>query len=135
MDTSYTSDEYLYNIAKRKKAIIDSLLDIMKKASVDCTLHAKQHGIKCFSFPVNMNENIISRQYDIKDEELDTYTTRNIEQNMWEGQLLRTKKGNFVIKNGTNEVYDYDIYIDSGKVVRIGTLILDGDTRRINIIE
>lgn len=136
-DKSVSSDEYLFNIAKTKKAITDGLLNMMQRASVDCAMHAKHHSnMKCFAFPVNMDENRIIKHQDIKMEEEDVSYNKNIEENQWDGQLLRTKKGNFVIKTGTNEVYDYDIYLESGKIVKIGVIEYDEitKTRKIKMV-
>lgn len=133
LDKGLTSDEYLFSIAKRKKAVIDALTEMMQKASVDCTLNAQHHGIKCFSFPVNMDERKSLINQDISLEELDVSVDKNIEKKEWKGQLIRTKKGNFVIKEGTNEVYDYDMYMHSGKVVKIGTIVTEGEKRVIKV--
>jgi len=59
---------------------------------------------------------------------------KGIEQKEWKGQLLKTKKGNFVIKEGTNEVYDYNIYLESGKVVKVGNITQDGNKRVIKFV-
>lgn len=135
LDGGKTSDEYLYQIAKKKKNITDSLLQLLQRASADCTLNAKHHGLKCFAFPVNLDKNSYSRQLDIMLEEQDNSTDKNIEQKEWQGQLLRTKKGNFVIKDGTTDVYDYDAYIESGKVIKIGTVSFDGKKRIIKFAD
>ena len=42
-DKSLTTDEYIYRIAKRKANIINSILDLLKKAAVDCGINAKKH--------------------------------------------------------------------------------------------
>jgi hypothetical protein len=135
LDKGLTSDQYLFSIAKRKKAIIDALTEMMQKASVDCALNAKHHGITCFSFPVNMEERKFLTNQDIAMEELDVSIDKNIEKKEWKGQLLRTKKGNFIIKEGTNDVYDYDIYMDSGRIVKIGTIVQEGDKRIIKVAQ
>lgn len=135
LDKGATSDEYLFQIAKKKKKITDELLELIQKASADCALNAKHHGLRCFAFPVNMMEDSHTRQLDIFLEEQDTSLNRALERKEWNGQLLKTKKGNFVIKQGTKEVYDYDIYLESGKVVKVGTLTQKGDKRIIKFAE
>lgn len=47
-----TTDEYLYDIALRKKNINDNILSIMKSAAVDCVLNSidNDKNIKCLSF-------------------------------------------------------------------------------------
>jgi hypothetical protein len=131
-DKGLTSDEYLFNIAKRKKKITDGILDLLKKASVDCALNATaSDGIKCFSFPVNIGDNKFIVHPNIGLEETDISMEKGLEKKQWNGTLLRTSKGNFVIKEGTNEVYDYDIYVYSGRILKIGHIVQEGNKRKI----
>ncbi len=134
-DKSFTTDEHIYNLAKKKATIVNMLLDHVKKASVDCALNAKEHlskgEVKCFAFPVNLDENSFSYQLDMNDETFDNQYVKDIEQGEWKGQILVTKKGNFLIRPDTNEVYDYDLYLESGKLVRIGYLRIVGNEKHI----
>lgn len=127
-DNSLTSDGHIYGIAKKKATIVNSLLDLVKQASVDCALNSKSHGnLKCFSFPVNLNSTDLTYKPDMKDELFDYQYIKDIETKEWSGDVLITKKGNFLIRPETNEVYDYDLYLSSGKLVKIGVLkIVDG---------
>ena len=122
-DKGFTTDEYIYNIAKRKSTIINSILELLRKASVDCGINAKKHkNMKCFSFPANMDASTIIHNNNIRDDMLDYQYETDIVDNEWKGQLLKTKKGNFIVNLETNFVYDYDHYIDSKKLVIIGQL-------------
>lgn len=122
-DNSLTSDEHIYGIAKKKAKIINTLLDLVKQASVDCALNAKSHSnMRCFSFPVNLDPMELTYKPDMKDELFDYQYVKDIETKEWNGEVLITKKGNFLIRPDTNEVYDYDLYLDSGKLVKIGIL-------------
>jgi hypothetical protein len=122
-DNSLTSDEHIYGIAKKKAKIINMMLDLVKQASVDCALNAKSHSnMRCFSFPVNLNSMELTYKSDMKDELFDYQYVKDIETKEWYGEVLITKKGNFLIRPDTNEVYDYDLYLESGKLVKIGIL-------------
>jgi hypothetical protein len=122
-DKGVTTDEYIFNIAKRKTTIIDSILDLMKRASVDCGVNAKKHKqMSCFSFPSNMDTDTIIHNNNIRDDMLDYQYETDLVDTEWKGQLLKTKKGNFIINPDTQYVYDYDHYIDSKKLVVIGQL-------------
>ena len=48
-DKCMSSDEFVHEVALRKKATIESLLDIMRRASVDCRVHQASHGnrVRC----------------------------------------------------------------------------------------
>jgi hypothetical protein len=132
LDKGKTSDEHIFDIAKRKKSIIDNILELLKRASVDCALNGHTHpGLKCYSFPVNIDENQVTFTYDIS-HELEDYQYANIvDKQEFEGEVYITKKGNFLINKITNEVYDYDIYINSKKLVKIGTLKIVGKEKQI----
>lgn len=59
-DNGLTSDAYIMQIAESKDQIIQSFLDQMKMASVDCLAHASTNklttqGIKCYAFPIPVN--------------------------------------------------------------------------------
>lgn len=122
-DNSFTSDQHIYNIAKKKAKIINILLELIKQASVDCALNAKSHSnMRCFSFPVNLKENDLAYKINIADEIFDDQYIKDIEMTEWKGEILITKKGNFLIRPDTNEVYDYDLYLESGKLIKLGIL-------------
>jgi superfamily II DNA or RNA helicase len=122
-DKGLTTDEYIFTIAKRKAAIISNIMDLMKRSSVDCGVNAKKHkNMKCFSFPTNMADSDIVFNNNIRDDMLDYQYEDDIIDVEWKGKLLKTQLGNFIVNEETNIVYDYDLYIDSGKLVKLGIL-------------
>lgn len=132
-DKGETSDEFIYNMAKKKSKIINEFLTMMKKASVDCALNAKYHeNLRCFGFPTNIQEDKLMIKWDIARELDDKQYMSEIEQHEWKGEVLRTKKGNFLLRKGTDEVYDYDLYVESGRLVKLGVLKKVGDKRVIS---
>ena len=55
-----TSDEVLYDIAERKRTIMNIMLDIMKNSAIDCSLNLNDNiktspNIKCLYFDNNTN--------------------------------------------------------------------------------
>lgn len=135
-DKGLTTDQHIFNMAQHKSMIVNGFLDCMKKASIDCALNAKYYPegtIKCFGFPVNMNEDNFSSKLRIIDEEDDKSYIRNIIDKKFSGTLYKTKKGNFLVKTDTNEVYDYDLYIESGKLVKLGVLIHEPENKKYTI--
>jgi hypothetical protein len=122
-DKGFTTDEYIYNIAKRKASIIESILELMKKAALDCGINSKKHkNVKCFSFPTNMNIDELVYNHNITDDPLDYQYETDIVQVNWDGKVIKTKLGNFLVKTSNNAVYDFDLYVDSGKLLKIGEL-------------
>jgi len=137
-DKSLTSDQYLYDISKKKKRIVDSMLDLLKKASIDCALNAKYHKsadpttkLKCFAFPVNVADDKFTFTFDINKDTYDNEYKQEIEQKDWNGRVLVTKYGKFLIRPGTNDVYDYEIYLETDRLVRLGKLIQTADGKRM----
>ena len=131
-DKSETSDQHIYNMAKKKAQIVDQFLDSMKRASIDCAINAKHHNnLRCFSFPVNIADDKLAFTPNIKADLLDDQYKSAIVSNEWKGEVLMTKKGNFLVRRETNEVYDYELYVESGRLVKLGILKMVGTKRVI----
>ncbi len=129
-DNSMTSDEYIYDIAERKSHIISKLLHLVQKASVDCVLNAKYHkDLKCLSFPVDIRSDGFSYEFNVARDQ----PMKPTQSHEWSGQVLVTSKGQFLIRPDTNEVYDYDAYLEAGKLVKIGILEISEDGKRRTI--
>jgi superfamily II DNA or RNA helicase len=45
-----TTDEHILQTAMRKAILTDQIQELMKKASVDCNLNARDHKINCYTF-------------------------------------------------------------------------------------
>lgn len=70
-DKGVSSDQFVHNIAKRKRQLIESILEIMRRAAVDCRLHSAKHGNRVCSntaspssptapmFPLDLKEDIL----------------------------------------------------------------------------
>jgi hypothetical protein len=122
-DKEQTSDQHIYNMAKKKARIVNAFLDLMKKASVDCAINAKHHGnLRCFSFPVNIEDDKLIYKLNIATDTYDSQYKVDIQQNEWRGEVYTTSKGKFLLRSDTNEIYDYDLYVESGRLVKLGTL-------------
>lgn len=120
-DMGLTSDENLFNIAKSKALINNEILDTIKSASIDCALNSSEaSNTTCYSFPVNLDDSDLIGHLPLEEETLDDQYISNISVNKWKGKLLITKNGKFLVNLETNDMYDYDIYVNSKKLVKIG---------------
>lgn len=129
-DKRKTTDQHIYDIAMKKTKIVNSVLESVRNASVDCAINAKYHkdkGLKCFSFPVNMSEELLTHEFDIKRDK----PFLGLQDNQWEGKVMITKKGNFLIHPNTQDVYDFDLFLESHRLVKIGRFTEEGDHYRI----
>ena len=78
-ETPLTSDEALYEIATIKENINMNILQAVKEASFDCTLHAKVGAgekLKCFTFGT-LNTSKFAYHPSIAEEEMDAVTEKN----------------------------------------------------------
>lgn len=126
VDKFITTDQHIYELAKNKAKIINSLLDAVKSASIDCSLNNTDSNLRCFTFPRGSNQKELSYHFDIKNDLLDEQYLGILKKDEWKGKLLKTKKGNFIVKDD-NSVYDYNIYNKNKTLVKLGTLkIING---------
>ena len=51
-DKGQTTDEMIFDIAKKKETLADALSDVAKSAAIDCRIHSIEHGarISCYTF-------------------------------------------------------------------------------------
>ena len=62
-----TTDEYMYDVAKKKLVVTDEIKQITKEISIDCTLNAvdNEKELKCFSFGSGNNDTGLAYKADI----------------------------------------------------------------------
>ena len=99
-DNNKTSDEFLYELSKKKENIINKILDLVTNTAIDCNLY---NGKSCFKFDIsnkqNVNKNIFSYVPDYNNEE-DKDENRKLNIKL---QLKTNKKEGFLtIKSSKN---------------------------------
>lgn len=50
-DDGKTSDEFVHEVAVRKRRVLDALLDVMRRSAVDCHLHNPTNPSACYATP------------------------------------------------------------------------------------
>ena len=151
-----TSDQYIYDLAKRKELLTNELLDIYKSAAVDCKLNKSMNdsSIKCLDYG---NDTGISYYPDIKDDIISNTSTKNTPKSKTiQGILLKNSivyfkgtKGLKTFKNNEmkpskakptknqinkqilfnpndNVVFDFKKYKSTGKLEAIGSINKEG---------
>ena len=112
-----TTDQSLFEISSIKEEINRQLLNAVKEASIDCSIHrnvASKEKLKCFTFGV-VNSNKFSYAPSIDTEESDA----SMAQNTKETELKLSKitlniggvKGDYAYDKKTSIVYDYNSYL------------------------
>ena len=128
-DNSLTTDQSLFQIMERKRALSIMFLDTIKEASIDCVVNYKN---KCVQKPFTKlkNNKIYGTDYtqdpikkfDLKKEQVEL-VKKTIET---DGEPVT-----YLVKKGKTKstLYDYDAYMKNKKeplYVKVGTLMEDG---------
>ncbi len=74
-----TSDQHLWLIANRKKAIIENLQRVMKMGAVDCSLNKSENKIQCVSYEESKNKTRTSLAGKVGDFLYDPDLTKDLE--------------------------------------------------------
>ena len=138
-DQGLTSDQAVYEIAMRKRSIMDSVFQAMKEAAVDCTLNsAENEPVKCVSFSSSASPDSYSYhpdlRYDVSDREAavaqETKTAKvvQIEYPPKSGQ-------SYALNMETQDVYDLDSFRvaqkKGGRPVIVGKMVKKGGKNEI----
>tara|TARA_Y100001970_G_scaffold294296_1_gene450015 strand:- start:8384 stop:11872 length:3489 start_codon:yes stop_codon:yes gene_type:complete len=132
MDRGLTTDQVINNIAERKAAIMNSLLDLLKKSAVDCHLHKKNHpDVECFSYPINIKDDELVIKNDIEKEELDYMKKQREEQVKLDLNTIIIKDIEYMIlfdkgEKRTGQLFDKDEY-DKFETIKFVGLLLKND--------
>ena len=126
-----TSDQFLYEISSIKEELNRELLDNVKKAAIDCSIHTRsgsKEKITCFTIG-NPSEDKPVYVPDIQNQENDKIMKLN--KKTVAVKLNKIKNTNYAVNKEDNKVYDYDAYV-KGELIEIGTLqVVDGKNKII----
>lgn len=131
-----TTDEYILDIAFRKAKIINKVQELMKKASVNCLVHTKNHpGLKCMGFPQNMNPNEIIYNLDYDQDETDfEYRQKVKEEVVSVCKKCVIDKIPYAYNEENKKIYDLEAY-KNGRLKQVGHLqLIDKATQRYRLV-
>lgn len=160
----HTTDETLFEISDMKREMNDTLLRYVKETSIDCTINTsinKTEKLECYSFGnTNNNSAALSYSASYNQEENDEVQQQNVQVREWkEAQLIElvtkdNRRVKYVVRiknddepiinelygNLTDEVYDYDSYIQAkdnpkNQVIYIGRLLITQKEGKDGIIK
>ena len=112
-----TTDESLFEISNIKEDITKQLLIAVKETSMDCALHYKPGStepLACYSFGNSIPEKF-SYVPSIKDEEDDKVSKINVKTKTFKAHAANINGTKYAVNKQTNEIYDYESYINSVK--------------------
>ena len=134
-----TSDEVLYDIAERKREIMDILLGIMKDSAIDCSLNIKDNiktnpGIKCINFGSIKDQDSYSFTADISDELKESERKTRVEKTQETYKTLQItiggEKRKVALSTSNNKIYDYNA-VESGRPGDpIGEIVTNKDGKK-----
>tara|TARA_Y100000389_G_scaffold78668_1_gene75448 strand:- start:11234 stop:14365 length:3132 start_codon:yes stop_codon:yes gene_type:complete len=116
-----TSDEALYEISNIKEKINFDILNAVKTASMDCSIHNKDGSLECFTFGESSPEKYISYP-SIENEDLDDTSTINKTEVEFTAREITFKGDKYAYDENTQKVYDYDDYVN-GKITQVGNVV------------
>lgn len=111
IDGGITSDEFALRVSTRKRAIVHQMLDVMRRASVDCAYHHTKH----VDVGVDLRCDTTASSYAI-DPDDDHRGVRHVRKTL---QLVRVAGMLFYRDPGTGLLYDVDMYRSKGVLVRV----------------
>ena len=123
--TPVTSDEHLYEIASAKAAIATKLLEGIKEASIDCSLHNKpgdKDGVRCFTFG-SPKPSKFSYLPAITDEEPDYIAQRNKTTVKIDAVEVEYNGITYAYDKTTGALYDLESY-KNDQPVKVADLII-----------
>ncbi len=120
-DDGLSSDESIMAIAERKNRIIEQFLNMIKSSAIDCSIHARKNrplssGFRCYSFPINMDNDAFAYIPDIKEDEAPR-SMRNMRDRTVQGKAVIVKNRKYVVFGNPPRLYDYEAYTNAGVLV------------------
>ena len=122
-----TSDEKLYEISTIKERLSAQLLVGIKEASIDCATYTKSNtkeGLVCLAFGQPSAADF-SYNPNIAQDENDTTAAINRVTVNWEARPFTDRYGKqYMLRQDTNQVYDYDSVIQAQKIPGVRPILL-----------
>lgn len=121
--TPFTSDQTLWEISNLKEEVTEKLLEAVKEASIDCSIHSHIGGekLKCFSFgKVEPNKFAFSGSYTNAD--TDAVAQQNVKIVQLDAEEVIIQGIKYAIVRNTGDIYDWESYVMK-QPIQIGKLI------------
>tara|TARA_B110001469_G_scaffold126736_1_gene145222 strand:+ start:3606 stop:6857 length:3252 start_codon:yes stop_codon:yes gene_type:complete len=135
--TGKTSDQVLYNIAERKRHIMDIVLGIIKDGAIDCYLNLNDNkknnkGIKCVNFGDIKTRKSFSHTANIRDEIKEKERRTRVQTKKIGFTTIEGKNGKKYAKKG-NYIYDYEASKADRPGDPIGEIITKGGKKTVKM--
>ena len=131
-----TSDEVLFDIAERKREIMEVMLGLIRESAIDCSLNLVDNvktysNIKCMNFGEVKDKNSYIYPGDIRDELGQAERETRIERktNFYKTLILKIKGKETKVKLFENKIYDYDL-VQSGRPGKPIGMIIEKDGKK-----
>lgn len=118
LDEGLTSDAHIMRIAQNKDEIIQTFLNHMKMAALDCRNHAPKNmitrqGIRCYAYPIPVQP---SHEAYLPDLARDAFhKSRMVRTRRVQGKVVLIKNKKFVVADDyPGKFFDYDAYKNAG---------------------
>lgn len=140
-----TSDQALYNLSQKKLAVMETLLRLIKEASVDCSINFNdtydaEEPFVCQNYGSNPARDDYSFVPDIKNQYEDKEQDRRTEKTTWTPKIVKLKiKGvpkSFALKPAPDDkpqlLYDLELLRESGRPgMPVGEIIIEDGKKKV----
>lgn len=122
-DKNLSTDETMFQLADRKDKIVSKLLHVVRKGSVDCSIHKNiNKDIECFAYPLDIDtferSYLLNIEEDLSNNKHLNKTTR-IKVKPFK-VTIETKQ--YIWVPDTYELFDFDLYVNTSVLNKIGSL-------------
>ena len=124
-DHNLTSDEQLFKILNDKKSINQSIINVLKETSIDCTIHHTGKNQSCFRLPVSDKTTFITKpDFKVASGETKEETVKKV-------LTVITYKGKkYLYDKQTNDIFDFD---DHSLIV--GKIIIKNEKKQVKLFK
>lgn len=121
-DNGKTTDEYIYEKAKKKEDIINKFLNMLKSSSFDCIINSEINkpisvGYKCYNWPINVNMEKLSYTKNINEDNKILKYKKYMKLKKDKGKVVLINNKKYVELN--NNIYDYNSYKNAGILLKM----------------
>jgi hypothetical protein len=122
-DKNLSTDETMFQLADRKDQIVSKLLDVVRKGSVDCSIHKNiNKNIECFAYPLDIDKFERSYLLNIEDDLSNNKHLKKTTQIKVKPFKVTIETKQYIWVPDTYELFDYQLYVNTSVLNKMGSL-------------
>jgi hypothetical protein len=122
-DKNLSTDETMFQLADRKDQIVSKLLDVVRKGSVDCSIHKNiNKNIECYAYPLDIDQFERSYLLNIEDDLSNNKHLKKTTQIKVKPFKVTIETKQYIWVPDTYELFDYQLYVNTSVLNKVGSL-------------